>query len=554
MNKEKELIKKIAYLARENERLQKTQQRQEKIAEINRRLLKKTNAKLEKALQLAEQANAAKTDFLANISHEIRTPLNIILGMGEAMAGTRLDSSQKKQLHTLQRSGKQLMDILNNVLEFSRIDSGDTDVEKNHFSLKKFLEDLTTTIQPQAAAKGLQLMLRYDPQVIEHRFGDDQKIRQILINMLHNAVKFTHHGEIELRVQHGGYIAEVPIVVFQISDTGIGIRKEYHHTIFDRFSQADSNGTESRSGVGLGLAICSRLIESLGGTIEVTSEVGRGSTFTVSLPLPLSNHKETGRKDRPESRRETFNLPPLKVLIVEDVEENFIVVEQYLKATAIELTRAENGLEALNLLSTGSFDLVLMDIRMPLMNGAAALKRIRTKKVYGKNDLPVIAMTAHAFEEQKHDYLSRGFNEVLTKPFSKKELLTTICKYNNISSTPEHDTILHHSSNIDITGNNHSIPQTLQPYITEVISKLKFYICELKVAVNTNNPGDISELCHSARGLSGMYKLEHMAALVESISSAIKSQDTWAADKVIAYADIHLNCLEKIFNKTVLPN
>ncbi|THB73355.1 MAG: response regulator [Desulfobulbaceae bacterium] len=548
-----DLKKRLAYLERKNTRLLEQQIRQERINDINRVILKKQNHDLERALELAQQANSAKTDFLANISHEIRTPLNIVLGMGQILADTKLDKFQEKQLATLQKFGKQLLDILNNVMEFSRIDSGEIEVHKEPFQLSSLLTDLDEMIRPLAAAKQLNFTISNRLQLSEHRIGDYSKIFQILSNILNNALKYTETGMITLTIEPDlGAGGEV--VLFTIEDTGIGIPEDKQAIIFDRFSQADNSLTRSSEGVGLGLAICVRLVELLGGTLTLTSQLGKGSAFQVSLPLVL--HEPLMEATAKAAHTKLQNLSGIRVLIAEDVAENTLLIDHYLERYSFVVDCARDGMEALTLLEDRGYDLVLMDIRMPRMDGIQAIQKIRHHANSSIRDVPVVAITAHAFEEQKRAYLKDGFSVVLTKPFNRDELIRAISRalgQDSPGTIYNHADINHTRRSLEyveaISGEHiPKISKALQPLINDVIKRLKHDLSQIRMASEKNDMEKLSELCHAARGLSGMYKLDRLVTLIDHISLQVKADNLKMVPTLVEQSLQHLADIERACN------
>ena len=534
----RDLRKKIAYLERKNSRLLDQQVRQEKINDINRQILNKRFVELEHALVLAEQANKAKTDFLANISHEIRTPLNIILGICEILTDTELDTFQKSQLHILNRFGIQLLGILNNVLEISRIDSGNIAVYPQTFSIRTLLSEIESMILPAVEEKGLTLAVSDNTIDSGIRIGDTSKIRQILLNILNNAIKFTSQGHVSLAAQESWSEDDRPRVSFTVSDTGIGIPQEKISMIFDRFSQVESPLTKTNSGVGLGLAISKKFVEALDGEIAVTSEKGCGTTFTVDLPLPVSSSSLPATKKI--SSRSRGTLPQLQILVADDVKENFGLIQYFLRDLPIQVDYAENGLDALDLLSKTPYDLLLLDISMPILDGISMLRALRQNQDQLINtDVPCIAITAHAFEEQKRENLERGFARVLSKPFGKKELIETI-----------HSVVADHNIDVDPTLDNadvmensqqrQSISDAMKPLLSEALVRLQSDLKDIRHHLSSQDRKKVAEICHAARGLSGMFQLHHFADCIEQVSAGLKLGNTKSLLAVVSHLQNHL--------------
>ena len=392
----------------------------------------------EKAARMtAEKANKAKSVFLSNMSHEIRTPLNAILGFSQLMLkDSSLEKEQKTRLNTIFRSGEHLLNLINDILDISKIESGQVFLHKDDFYLRALLDDLELMFNFQTREKGLRFSMEKLSDIPDYIHGDEKKIRQILINLLGNAIKFTKDGGISLvlSVKKKEQCCEI---VFEVRDTGSGIEKENLEKIFKSFAQTD-NGWEV-GGTGLGLAISRKLAELMSGSLTVTSELGRGSTFTLRLPYSPAESAclEPEDEDFSNVQRISKDSKNKHILIVDDIMENRLFLLEFLTPLGFDTRTAGNGLEALEVLEGWDADAVLMDLRMPRMNGYEATKEIH--KRLGE-DYPVIAITANAFE---HDPQNAIFSGYIKKPFKVSQLLKTLkkildveyeCSDNRISS------------------------------------------------------------------------------------------------------------------------
>ncbi len=385
-------------------------------------ILRQTNYDLEIAKNRAEESDKLKTAFLQNMSHEIRTPLNGILGFSNLLQD---EDISKEEIHeftgVIQQSGNRLLEIVNNVLDISKIETGQIVINKKSISVNALLTDLHSFFNPIAKLKELQLNYHnfFDD---EHSliYTDEVKLNQILTNLVNNAIKFTRSGSIDF-----GYTIEDNLIQFFVKDTGIGISSEHHAKVFDRFTQIDLSVTQGFEGAGLGLAICKGLVEMLGGRIWLESEINSGTTFYFDLPyLSSSTDNPTGT----EKNKSNFGEKKIKILIAEDDFTSFKYLSIALKNEKLILLHAETGVQAVEIVkNTPDIDLILMDIRMPVMNGFEAT--IQIKKI--RPDLPIIAQTAYAFSEERDKILAIGCDDYLSKPINKDLLMNLIEKYIN---------------------------------------------------------------------------------------------------------------------------
>ena len=423
------------------ERLEQiVEQRTRELHGRNKELIKQIEerGRAERALQAAkedaEAANNAKSVFLASISHEIRTPINAMLGMSQVLSESALSGEQTQYVRILQSAGEGLLTLINNILDISKIEAGQLQLENTHFRLADVVDKVFAVLQPQIRAKQLQLHGRTDPGLPEIFFGDPLRLQQILLNILNNAIKFTEKGDVRLRIQAHGQDAaragDPTQLLFTITDTGIGIPPHQHGSIFDSFTQADTSITRKYGGSGLGLAISKVLVGLMGGSIWFSSVPGQGSEFcfTVSLlPQLQENPPQQLRLWEHPDPALFQDLPPLRILLVEDSEFNAVVVESYLKETPCRLDKAADGKIGLRMFQEGGYDLVLMDIQMPEMDGYTATRQIRLWENAQKlQETPIFAMTAYALEGDRQKSLAAGCNLHLIKPIKKELLLGAI--------------------------------------------------------------------------------------------------------------------------------
>jgi signal transduction histidine kinase/CheY-like chemotaxis protein len=369
----------------------------------------------------AERASRAKSEFLATISHEIRTPLNGILGMAQAMQAQRPAPEQMRRLRIIRSCGETLLAILNDVLDLSRIEAGQLRVEREAFDMEHVTRGAVATFGPLAEKKGLSFDFSIDRSATGRFLGDPVRLRQVLYNLVSNAVKFTHRGAVGVCV---GY-AEGRLTL-EVADSGVGIPADKLEHIFEKFVQADGSTTRTAGGAGLGLAICRELVELMGGKIQVDSVAGRGSVFAVTLPLERLAGPQPLEPVR-EAALPASGTRPYAILAAEDNEVNRLVLTTLLRQEGLSVTVVGNGKEALEAWRDGSWDLVLMDIQMPVMDGVTAARHIRREEATsGRPRTPIIAVTANALPEQRAEYEQAGMDLVVTKPLEVAALFRAI--------------------------------------------------------------------------------------------------------------------------------
>lgn len=389
---------------------------------------KRAERAMKQAKEAAEAATKAKSEFLANMSHEIRTPLNGVIGMLELALHAELAPEQGELLQTAQDSANTLLVIINDILDFSKIEAGKMELDLLEFDLGEAVTEAVRALALRAQEKRLELQCHIAPDVPRSLLGDSARLKQVLLNLVGNAIKFTERGAVTLRVEPERLNGEELELKFSIADTGIGIPAEKQKAIFDPFSQGDASITRKYGGTGLGLAICLRLVTLMGGRIWLESEVGRGSIFyfTATFRLAEANLNRSQRPQAMNGLEHQDRARKLNVLLAEDNVVNQKLVVRFLERAGHRAVVAVNGLEALEKLAEENFDVVLMDVQMPEMDGIAATTAIRALEKTTKAHIPVIAMTAHALKGDRERCLAAGMDEYLAKPLTQRDLLETI--------------------------------------------------------------------------------------------------------------------------------
>lgn len=543
-------------LMKHNKNLQQTvKERTAKLEENNLKLMQ-VNEDLVKAKIQAEQSKAVKELFLANMSHEIRTPLNAIIGFQQLLKNTELSPSQIEYVEAIDFAGRNLLSIINDILDLSKIESGKLEFESIPFSVKDTIESVVDLFKQKAKDKKIELIVNHDSKISENLYGDSTRFSQILINLLGNALKFTDKGSVQV-TSFLSYENEQEVkCTFEVKDTGIGIELKNLPKIFERFSQASSDTSRLYGGTGLGLTICKFLVEGFGGRINVQSEKGKGSTFVFDIVLKKN---EMGQKN--QTKNQTIEIQSfdkkISILLAEDVEINQKLMKKIALNWGYDIDVAGNGEQVLEFLSKNDYDILLMDIQMPIMNGFVTCLNIRALENEKKRNIPIIALTAQASNAEAEKCINIGMNAYVSKPFDQYKLKETILRLlvNKEKVIRKVEVIQAPFSKYFDFQNLYNNAQGDITYVKDLfesfLENIPLYLEELNRAIFSKNKITIYESVHKIKSPILLFGLKNCLEPIKIIESKYKTLDwdeEWssALKKLIKLIKSSIIELEKI--------
>lgn len=498
-----------------------------------------------KARAVAAQASRIKSEFLANMSHELRTPMNAIIAMSDLLAEPAPQPDHQKYVQVLKQEGGHLLRLLDDILDLSKVEAGQFDFVREPFDLVLLVDHITSFLAVRAQEKRLTLTYRIMPDAPTRLAGDAECLRRVLVNLIGNAIKFTERGEVRVDITRESSPGPSVLLRFSISDTGIGIPSEKLDAIFERFTTVDSSLTRSQGGTGLGLNISRKLVEGMGGRIWAESRVGKGSTLSFVLPFgvvagPIEVKSEPVVDERTLSETMDGRETPIRILLVEDYKNNQIIVQTFLKRTRSVIDIAENGTEAVDKFKVGSYDLVLMDVQMPLKDGYTATSEMRQwERDRGIARTPILALTAHALKDEAERSLKAGCDAHLTKPIQKTALLKAVYDFTKGRK----------AAAAGPRGNGRNIVHVdpdLSQLVPQFLDDVRRDCVEAQQALHRNDFATVRTMGHRLKGSGGSYgfpEITHFGHVFETAATDGRVSDI---QKALGDFRIYLDNLEVV--------
>jgi signal transduction histidine kinase/CheY-like chemotaxis protein/HPt (histidine-containing phosphotransfer) domain-containing protein len=503
--------------------------------DVANRNLREAIDQMRAAKEEAERASRAKSDFVSRMSHELRTPLNAIIGFADLLAAEPLSPSHQNYVKLINDSGRHLMELINAVLDHAKIEAGGLTLEKIPFDFHAAIDAVKTIVSERAAAKGLAFSAQISPQLPQFIVGDPTRLRQVLINLLVNAVKFTERGSVELRIApEGGRIH------FSVRDTGIGMDQQALSRLFKSFSQADDSVTRKFGGTGLGLLISKELIEAMGGHIEVESAPGVGSAFWFWLPLQQAAAPAPHSAQGAAQPGDIANLVRGKVLVVDDNRVNLQLAIAMLDRLGLAHETAESGADALSRLASADFALVLMDMEMPVMDGITATRNLRAREAaQGSAHLPVVAMTANALQEDRERCLAAGMDGYLAKPVSLLALQNEIRrlfggwqpapKAQAAAAAPQDGAIFDRQAAVAMMGEESLFNKVAEMFVTDAPA----YLAEIDAALAVGDADRLARVAHTLKGLFATFVAPEGQSIAMQLEKMARTGNPGACSELV---------------------